>query len=113
MSADQPYAACNDCPETFTDRDAMRAHQTATLTPTGEAGVTARSHGSRVVNPTPQEREANQIRREIDHVVEDAIEQAMEELDRKVCSGILTEEQVTDALRSYPDFEEAWQEWNE
>ena len=44
-------------------------------------------------------------------IVRYALERANEDLDRLVYRGELTTEQVTEALRLYPDFSDGWAEW--
>jgi len=116
MSAEttpQPYGICttDGCGVEFADREEMRAHQDATLAPTGEPGVVARSHGARIVNPTPEEVAENAARRAVGRAIEDAQEQAFADLDREISLGYATEEAVTKELRYYPDFSDGWDEY--
>ncbi|WP_372595641.1 hypothetical protein [Actinotalea sp.] len=111
MSAAKPYAACLNCGAEFDDREAMYAHQSDTLAPTGAtSGVTARGHRVRVENPTPEEVEATRIRWMVSRAVDEAIESAMGDLLREVERGRITAEQVAAELRG-TDFEDAWAEW--
>jgi hypothetical protein len=113
QTTDQPYAICttDGCGVEHADREAMREHQKQTMAPTGEPSVVARSHSSRVVNPTPEEVEQNLIRHTVGRAISDATRRAFEDLDREIRSGRVTEEAVTAELRNYPDFDDAWDEW--
>lgn len=105
------YAECTNCDETFADREAARAHASATLAATGVPGIAARGHAYRVVNPTPEEQAASRARYTVDRAIEDAQQSAFEDLDRAIRRGNVTEESITDALRWYSDFADAWDEW--
>jgi hypothetical protein len=105
------YAICLTCGVEHVDRAAMNQHGRDTLAPTGEQGVTARGHRSRVVNPTPEEVVENRARSTVDRAVEDALSEAFEDLDRSIRRGDVSEEAVTRALRNYPDFADGWTEW--
>lgn len=107
MSA-KPYAQCNDCAEAFNDRAAIDAHMSATF----EAGK-GRSHSIRVVNPTPEELEARRLRRLVADEVDNAIDSAMNRLDDIIAGGEITEKQVARELASWPDFADAWEEYND
>lgn len=109
----QPYAICttDGCGVEHADREAMREHQKATMAPTGEPGVVARSHSSRVVNPTPEEVKQSIIRHTVGRAITDAQGRAFGDLDREIRSGRVTEEDVTAELRNYPDFDDAWDEY--
>jgi len=109
----QPYAICttDGCDVEHADREAMREHQKQTMAPTGEPGVVARSHSSRVVNPSPEEVAENAARRAVTRAIEDAQERAYDDLDREIRSGYVTEEAVTKELRFYSDFADGWDEY--
>lgn len=109
----QPYAICTTegCGVEHAHREAMREHQKATMALTGEPGVVARSHSSRVVNPTPEEARQSLIRYTVGRAIEDAQQRAFDDLDREIQSGRVTEEDVTAELRNYPDFDDAWDEY--
>lgn len=108
-----PYAICttDGCGVEHADREAMREHQKQTMAPTGEPGVVARSHSSRVVNPTPEEVKQSIIRHTVGRAITDAQGRAFGDLDREIRSGRVTEEDVTAELRNYPDFDDAWDEY--
>lgn len=109
----QPYAICTTegCGVELADQEAAEEHRTSTMAPTGEAGVVARSHSTRVVNPTPEEAEEQAARRVVAWAIESAQERAFEDIDRDIRNGAATEEAVTKELRFYPDFADAWDEW--
>lgn len=46
-------------------------------------------------------------------LIQDVTDRFCDELDQKINAGELTQEQATEALRFYPDFLEAWEEWCE
>jgi ribonucleotide reductase alpha subunit len=109
----QPYAICTTegCDVEHVDREAMREHQKQTMAPTGEPGVVARSHSSRVVNPTPEEIVERAARSAVNRALEDAQERAFDDLDREIRSGRVTEAAVTKELRYYSDFADGWDEY--
>lgn len=115
---DKPYAICLECPARFENWAAMLEHGKATLTPTGEAGATARGHRSRVVNPTPEEREEreeNRVRSIASSAVSRAMDEAAEEIARDVERGVSTDAQARDALgwHTGEDFLDAYVQWVE
>lgn len=105
------YAICLDCDAEHADRAAMNQHGHDTLAPTGEQGVVARGHRSRVVNPTPEEQAQRRIRSVVSSAVESGMNETFEDLDRAIRRGHVTEDAVTKELRSYPDFTDGWDEW--
>jgi hypothetical protein len=100
------YATCQDCGVDLADRDAMTAHFRDTSAPTGEPGVTARSHRVRVVNPTEAEQQARQVRLR----VQDALDEAFDALYEWVQRGDFTAAEVTKEL-SYFDLPDGWDEY--
>lgn len=110
MSGDQ-YAHCLDCPATFSERAAANAHGLATMTPTGEPGVTARGHGYQVDNPTPEEQAESRARSTVGYAIERAMDAAFDDLDSDIRRGYITEDEVTAQMRFYSDFAAAWDEW--
>ncbi|WP_402465690.1 hypothetical protein [Isoptericola aurantiacus] len=107
MSADH-YAECITCGVTLqtpADRD---AHLRDTFTAAKEKdGYAAKSHAARTVNPTPEEIAESDVRRK----VESALDDCMDSLDRLVYRDRVTPEQVREALRWFPDFANAWDEY--
>lgn len=102
----QPYAKCKDCDLDFVDRDAMSAHLSETVAPTGEAGIVARGHRAVVVNPTEEERRASRVRM----AISDALDKACEELWDDVERGYFTAAEVTAEMWAY-DLDTAWEEY--
>ena len=100
-----PYSRCQNCSEEFADPSASNAH----LTVTHAESSNGRSHTVTVVNPTPEER----AQREVDSIVEDAISECMDKLDRAIDRGRLTAEQVVEGLNWHSDFADAWSEYVE
>ena len=113
MSAGTHYAECRDCDAILADKDAVSAHAKETMTPTGQPGVTARSHGWRVVTPTPEEVTQRRISNLVGNAIEDAMIEAIDDLRRSVDRGDITEDEVREGLRHYPDFRDAWDEGQE
>lgn len=111
MTDTTQYAHCLDCPAVFADRAAMSEHGTATLAPTGEQGITAQGHRARVDNPTPEERAESRDRSTVSRAIERAMDAAFDALDSDIRRGDITEDAVTQQLRDYPDFADAWDEW--
>jgi len=107
------YAICLDCGVEHEDREAMLVHGKETSAPVDppEHGVVARGHRSRVVNPTPEEVQASHVRYTVGRAIQDAVEEAYEDLDREIRRGGITKEEVDKELRGYPDFSDGWDEW--
>lgn len=99
MSGEQ-YAHCLDCPATFADRAEMNAHLSSTF------GDGPSSHRARVDNPT----EAEQRQSRASMAVSDALDRAVESLDREVEYGRVTAEDIREALRHY-DLADEWDAW--
>ena len=75
---DKPHGVCNDCgAEMATEQDASD-HMRETFEAAKAAGKVQRSHSVRVTNPGRQTR----IRRRLGTIIDDAISNAMEEIDR-------------------------------
>jgi len=107
----KPYAVCNTCGTDLQTPAEQREHMDATMKATGELGITARSHSTTVVNPTPEEVEARRLRGVVESATERALNELCERLDDDVRRGRITEQQVTEQLRGYPDFSDAWADW--
>lgn len=103
VETEKPYAKCVDCDLDLADRDAMNAHLHDTVAPTGEAGVTARGHSARVVNPTEAEQRASQVQMR----VQDALEAAYEDLHERVDLGEFTAAEVAENLWMF-DLRDGW-----
>lgn len=95
---------CNDCPSTFEDREGMERHMSETMPKDG--GQSHRISGGMPPGPTRSDEE-----REVARVMEEALDRALEDLQRFVDKGTVTEEQVTAMLSSWPDFQEAWENY--
>lgn len=100
---DQPYAECISCGLTLATQDDGREHMTATRPEAGQGA----SHRIRITNqPRP-----DRIRSAVARVIDDAITDSLEDIDRLVERDGATAEEVTEALRFYPDFADAYAEW--
>lgn len=52
----EPYARCSDCDFVAQSKEDMSVHTSETMKPTGDStGVTARSHGYRITNPSRED----------------------------------------------------------
>lgn len=98
----QPYGECADCGTTLQTQTDSREHMAATR-PEGQGS----SHRVRVTNAS----RADRIRRAVADVVDDAITESMEDIDRLVERDGATAEEVAAELASYPDFADAYAEW--
>lgn len=106
------YAVCTreGCRIALPTPEDARKHGNDTMEPTGATtGVTARGHGYSVLNPTRDE----QVTRMVGFEIDQATTRAFEALDSMVDEGRLTREEITKALRWYPDFSDGWSEWNQ
>lgn len=101
---DEPYGECADCDLVIDTESTARQHMSDTVGSKGNS-----SHSIKVTNPTRPDR----IRSALQTVVDDAINDAMEEIDRMVSRAHLTDEEVAEALRWWPDFHDTWTEWVE
>jgi hypothetical protein len=107
QNPDEPYGFCLTCKDAgidlpFADQPAMSAH----LSETFEAGgrVNGKGHSGRVTNATREER----IRRHMGSLVDDALYDFLESVERDVERGDLTEDEVGPGLVYYSDFRDAW-----
>lgn len=100
----KPYAQCKDCEVVAETQADARQHMSETQGSKGN-----RSHGMRITNATRPERIESAIRSDVDIVIADA----MDDLDRYVQRGEMTDEEIKEALRWYPDFADAWDEYVE
>lgn len=103
-----PYAECQDCDAKFADRDAVTAHQRDTMTPTGEEGITARSHRAMVVNPTDAERRESRLRWRISDGLDALYNSLYEEVER----GTHTVEEIREAMWPF-DLLDGWDQYAE
>ena len=106
------YAECVECGEKTNTRAAALAHSSSTMQASGaDSGVTASGHSFTVVNPTPDELNQRRIDSKVNWAIDDAIQSAIEELERDVERGDITAAEVASALNAYPDFADAWDEY--
>lgn len=103
---DEPYGTCK-CGETVATRDAMSAHFKAVADANGgRAGGSA--HSVRITNQTREER----IESELENIVESAVRDIMDELDRLIDKGDITEDEATEATKSVDiDLFDQWKEY--
>jgi hypothetical protein len=101
------YGACGTCGIDLQTEVDANEHMSATFKDTKAQGGSS-GHGVQVLNPTRERR----ISTEVGSAVADAIEGALDEMDRLVDSNQLTKEEITEALRGYPDFADAWEDRN-
>lgn len=100
----KPFGQCSSCSLVIETEDDSRRHMQETFEKTE---TSARSHSIRITNPS----RASRIRSRMESLVEDAIERAMENIDRLVQREDITEAEATEALRMWPDFADGWQEY--
>ena len=98
---DKAYAECITCGISLTTEDDGNAHMQET-----RLGAN-RSHSIRVTNPNRDTR----IRSRVERFIEAATERAMEDMDRLVDSGDVTEDEIKTALWGWPDFRDSREEW--
>ena len=98
----EPYARCRDCSVVAENQADARQHMNETHGSKGNS-----SHSMSITNPTRPERIESGVRLKVDH----AISEAMDDLDRLVARGETTDDEIKEALRWYPDFADAWDEF--
>lgn len=99
--ANKPYATCEDCGETFPEREQMSAH----LTATSNESKSGRSHGARITNRSRAER----IKSELDDFAESALYDFVNSALDLTDEGV-SEEEISAAVRSVvADFADAWE----
>lgn len=124
----QPYARCMSCSAVLETKDAASEHMSSTVeavdNPT-RSGIIARGHRLHVVNRTRAERIKSHVEAVVTAAVErypgtpnivlrelpvsdEAVEQAMDDLDEDVHHGHLTDAEVFLALAGQPEFLAAW-----
>lgn len=99
-----PFGHCLTCGTVFAAEEDANEHMNTTLEDAKARGEAPRSHSVRHTNPTRPTR----IRRRVMSIVDDALEDAMCEMDRLLEAGDVTEAEIVTALGGTPDFQEAW-----
>lgn len=95
---------CRDCDVDLPDQAAREAHLEETL----EASPERRSHT--IAGGKTRERSPEEV--EVSSVVNDALDRVLDELQRLVTRGkVSDEEHMTTLLAAYPDFQEAWENY--
>jgi hypothetical protein len=97
---DGDFAKCQDCGETLALRQFADDH----LKETREAAANKHSHTILILNPSRQSR----IETAVSHIIEDAIQEGLEEVDRLIADEEITEEEATKALLFYDGFYDEW-----
>ncbi|MEV7827522.1 hypothetical protein [Microbacterium enclense] len=64
-----------------------------------------RSHSTQATNPTREQR----IRSLVDGIVQDAIEEALDNLQNEIARARISHDEVTAALGYYSDFADEWE----
>lgn len=96
----RPHGRCLTCGITIATAEDGNTHMSETM---GDAG----SHQILSNNPTRERR----ISVAVDEIVNASIDKAMEAVDMLISREEITEEEAATALKSWPDFEEAWGDW--
>lgn len=94
----EEYGVCVDCGVALATEDDARQHRIDTMPEGG------RSHRTRGTNPT----RAQRIQSFVDGVVENAIQQALDEVRSCINRGDLTADEATEALNWHSAFADAW-----
>ncbi|MFB7917062.1 hypothetical protein [Streptomyces sp. NPDC056061] len=103
---DEPYGRCLQCPSlVLTTQADATTHMTETYVAAQADGGTS-GHSVEVTNPPRSRR----IETEVARVVDTAITDAIDRLQRLVELGDVTAEEITHSLRWHNEFDEAWQE---
>ncbi len=102
----EPYGACRDCDGVFSTKEEAHQHMSQTHELARQAGGNA-GHSVSIRNPERPER----IRRGIGSIVSDVMNDFCNQVDDLINDGHVTEEEATEAMRFYPDFQEAWENW--
>lgn len=98
--AGKDYAACKNCAETFPTRVEMSEHLHSTFT-------NGRSHSASIKNQTRAER----IKNELDDLMQDALYEFMDSAGKLVDDEGVTEEEISEAMRSVDvDLVSAWEQ---
>ncbi len=105
---DEPYGKCATCDAVMQTPQDSANHLKETFETAPQPGERF-SHSVSVSNASRPTR----ISQAIGQIVEDAINEAMEEVDRLVESEDLTYEEAETALASYDGFSDAWEEWKD
>lgn len=101
---DKPYGVCETCGIELAAYADMRAHLSETHAAHGK-----RSHRVKLTNLSRGER----IDQAVSRIVDDRIEDAMNDIERLVTAGDITDEEAATALRCHSNFHDAWQEYIE
>lgn len=99
------YGKCLECGLLLPTREEASAHMSETLAQSNKRV------GHRVrLNPNTDEQRAKHL---VARAIDDAVERFCEEIDIAVSRGDMTKKDAVEAMSDYPDFADAWQEWNE
>lgn len=99
--AGEPFGTCRTCSKVLKTQQESDEHRRETL----EASDEKRSHSVMVTNPP----RGHRVQRQVDQIVSNAVDRAMEELYRAVDRGDLSDQEAQTALRQYPDFADAFE----
>lgn len=112
-----PYAQCSDCGFIAASKAEISEHAAATMTETGAtAGITSRSHGYRVTNPSREEALQREVNREAGDAIESAASEFVESVYRlHMRDGVPLAELTAAVTKVWEsvDFTEAWAEYIE
>ena len=95
------YGNCVTCGAVFVTRDDADKHRTETM----DESPIRRSHTTRGLNRTREER----IQSWADDIVQDAISDAIDNLRDEVASANVSWDEVFEALRWHSDFADEWE----
>lgn len=100
------YGKCSTCDESMPTEEDANIHMFETFKAAISLGK-SRGHAIKILNPSRVMR----IQRGIDRIIDDAISDAMEEIDALINSDSISEEEAKEALNCHPDFANAWEEY--
>ena len=101
------YGVCLTCGERQKTRDDAHEHMRKTFEERPKGSD--KGHSVRTLNPTSDQRAASRV----GMAVERAQEEFCDDIWRDIERGDITAAQVTEALKSFPDFQDAWAEYAE
>lgn len=105
---DADYGKCQTCGVSLPTQEDSNAHGLAVLKEPTLDGEKA-AHTISVLNPTRERR----ISSAIGNIISDALEEAMDEIDRLLDKDHVNHQEIETALQGYPDFAEAWEDRDE
>lgn len=101
------YGKCTNCELVLPTAQDAHTHMHETMKANLNAEGLGSGHRVHITNQTREDR----IKSEIDHIVRQAIDDALGKVEDLIADEDITEEEAATALNRHPDFADAWQDF--